>query len=318
MTGRAWTSCLIALGLIAAGGAAFARVRDEYNAPARGPGSIRQEVDSTLGQPQPREAETTGHVGVILPSDTVEIAARMSGRLDHVYVRLGSRVERGDRIASLDSRALRSELAIAQAQVESLALDVDKRRLELVDAKQRLERRRAGAQLAIPTTSREELASAEIHGQQVELDMKVAGARVVEQRARIEGLLRQVEDSEIRAPYAGVVASRYVDPGAIVTSGTAIVRLLGREQVRLRFLVPERVAAGLRSGTHVGVDIDGLSERFDAIIEQTAPEVDTAARLVFVEARLTVEPESGALAGHIARVYCVNALQLAEPATIAR
>lgn len=293
----------MAFGLIATGGAAFARLRDATETfvprPAAEPTTIAH------------ESERRGHaersfVGVVLASDTVEIAARRSGRVDAILVRLGSHVARGERIAMLDTRSLQRELVVAQAQVGSLALEVNKRSVELQEVQQRLLRRQAGAKLDVPTVSGEELTTAEFRGQQADLDLKVANARVAEQQARVDLLRQQLEDSEIRAPFDGLVAARYVDPGAVVTAETSIVRLLGTQQVRLRFAVPETVAGRLAAGSHASVQIDGTPGSFDAWIERAAPEVDTAARLVFVEATLQPLPSSvpSALAGRIARVAC--------------
>jgi len=306
MSPRAWTASVLAFGLIATGGAALARFHETWSGPAPRVRLAPQVIEVERGLAQPRLERS--FIGVVLASDSVEVAARTGGQVQEIRVRLGSRVALGDRIALLDTRGLRRELAVAVSQVAGLALEVEKKSVELQEAKQRLERRKAGAQLEVATVSGEELTTAEFRGQQAALDLRVAGAKVAEQQARVELLRQQLDDSELRAPFAGVVAARYVDPGAVVSAGSSVVRLLGSDQIRLRFGVPEPFAGRFAVGGRAEVQIEGAPGVFAALIERSAPEVDTAARVVFIEARLLDPPNSSklALAGRIARVRSLD------------
>jgi multidrug efflux pump subunit AcrA (membrane-fusion protein) len=82
------------------------------------------------------------------------------------------------------------------------------------------------------------------------------------------------------------VATRYLDPGAIVRSGTPIVRLISAGSYVVRFAVPPEQSARLHLGERIGFHPESREIEMPGTISQIAPQVDTASQMVFAEADL--------------------------------
>jgi RND family efflux transporter MFP subunit len=282
-----------------AGSAALAAIgRGDTPAPALLPQAPRAALGEEAA-PAPRATEG-GMLGVILARASVDVGAPAEGRLSAVEVRLGDHVRAGGRIARLDLPSARSELEVAEASARSAEIEIDRTRIELADAEERLTRRQALSTQAL--TTGEDLAAARYQAKLAQVRVDAAVGRLREQRARAEQLRQENAEAEIRAPFDGIVAVRYADPGARVGRGQPIVRLIAASERFVRFAVPEEQAAELAVGQPVRVAASRLE--LTGRVEKIAPEIDAASRMVFVEAGL--EESAGALgpmlSGEIARV----------------
>lgn len=247
-------------------------------------------------RPTPREPHAVPFVGVVIPRETVDVAAETTGRLERVEVRVGDRVEAGDVLARVDTRLLSQDLAMAEASLNALEAEVERRRVELDNAQSRHERRSA-----LPETfSREELSASRLEVETARSALKAAEARLREQQARIEQLREALASSTVRAPFTGTVALRYLDPGAAISPGTPVLRLITPGDLLVRFAVPPAAAEQLALGQPVEVEVQEVNLRARAIIDHIAPEIDTASQMVFMEARF--EEDGRLRPGFVARV----------------
>ncbi len=257
---------------------------------------------AALAAPAAASAVPDCWLGVVLPSRTVELTAEVGGRVLSVEVRPGDAVAAGRVLAVLDTADVRRRLDAERAALAAARLDQRRLELELARAEQELGRLER------------------LDGLVAQRDLDAAAFRVEDTRARVElaaaeherveaGVGRLADElgrSEIRAPFAGTVALRHVDPGAVVEPGAPVVRLLGGEEPFVRFAVPPERAGDLAPGDRVRVELDGGDggaggpPALRATIRQVSPEVDAAAAMVFVEAHL--EAPAAAAPGAAARV----------------
>lgn len=243
-------------------------------------------------------------LGVVLARESVDVAAQLDGRLTSVRVRLGDRVRKGQLLATLDARALRSERAVALAALQAAHVDEERAAIELEQSRARLDRMRPLAEEGTPAISGDELERASYQEKLAASRLRAARAQAAERRAQAHSASTRHAEAEIRAPFDGVVAARYVDPGARIASGTPIVRVLGEGELRVRFAVPAERQAELAIGGAVRVRVPELAAELPGALEKLAPEVDAASRMIIAEARIDVpEPLRGqVLAGRSARV----------------
>jgi RND family efflux transporter MFP subunit len=263
-----------------------------------------------------RRAEDDHFLGVILARESVDVAARYEGRITAVHVRLGDSLPQGGRIATLDVRALRLDLDMAAADLRVAQAERDKAGVELAQTEERLARRQKLSAEALATA--EELSTALYQKKLAAVRVAVTEAELSRKRARLEQLRELREDADIRAPFAGVVAARYFDPGANVTPETPIVRLNSMNELFVRFAVPEPKRARLRVGLRVVVGVGeeagegsgsaGFTGPVRGTIERISPEIDAASRMVIVESKLdlTSDAKSRLYSGAIARVSVVD------------
>ncbi len=234
-----------------------------------------------------QETEDCAFIGVVVPRERVDVAAESEGKLAGVAVQLGARVPQGGVIATLDPRNVKVQLAEAQASLEEAGADLEQKRSRAIEAGERLQRRRALAQ----ALSTEVLSEAEVNAKVAAAERAAAGARVKQLETRVQGLQQRLADTVVRAPFAGVVAIRYVDPGGWVDRGTPLVSLMSTDQL-VRFAVPEPEIDRIDVGGPVMLTVaDAASETagrqiLSATVLHIAPEVDSASGMIIVEAEL--------------------------------
>jgi membrane fusion protein (multidrug efflux system) len=99
------------------------------------------------------------------------------------------------------------------------------------------------------------------------------------QEAEIALAQAQIAETEIRAPFDGVVGLRFVSMGAYVNAATRIATLQQIDRLKLDFSVPEKYAAQIRPGSKVTfLTADG--ERHDGEIYAVDPRIDSSTRTV--------------------------------------
>lgn len=247
-------------------------------ATVEGPRSVQLETSSPIPRSTP-----PSWFGVVVAPSSVDVAASTVGLLEAVSIGPGDVVAVGQLLAKVDSRRLqqdqlRGEAALAAAEAEL-------RRAESVAA-QALTRHSRRTSMA-DAFSGEEVASAALAAEVAVAEEEAATARVAERQADLERLRQEVSASEIRAPFDGVVALRFLDPGASVATGSPVVRLVSSRDRRVRFAVPPAQVEELAVGSRVLVAVEGA--HVPARVVQIAPEIDAAADMVFVDAEFTNE-----------------------------
>ena len=261
------------------------------------------------------DAEACEPIGVIVPRESVDVAPRIPGRLRAVHVQLGQRVARGTRLASVDATPQRADRAIARAAVRGALAQERRAAVDLEQATRRLAQTRVLADSRVHAVSADDLARAQADLALARAALDSARARTAEQRAQVARLGTDITAAELVAPFDGVVAARHASPGAYVAAGAPVVRIVASGELWVRFAVAEERVGALSVGKPVTVLLpDG--ERGAATIEHVAPELDTAARLFLVEARLAPSFESNPAvrAGLAVRV----ALACVAPARVQR
>ncbi len=229
-----------------------------------------------------------------LDADAADIAAFYAGRLVEIRVRVGDTVKAGDVIAELDPIDAREQIAQARAQAKAAAAE---RQRAIV------ERDHARAEVArLEPLARDKLISTlEIDRQRARANalgatVESAAAGEAEAQARVKLLEKRVVESLVRAPFAGRVAERYVDPGVIVNAGTRLARIVAVAPLRVRFEVPEADIPRLAVGTALRVITTGDKEGMPAKITGIASEVSRDRRIAIVEG-LIENPPAGWLPG---------------------
>ncbi|HEU4578601.1 MAG TPA: HlyD family efflux transporter periplasmic adaptor subunit [Polyangiaceae bacterium] len=224
-------------------------------------------------------------VGVLLPRRSTEVAAPVPGTLRELPVRLGDHVEAGAVLASFDVRLSALERQIAEAALETANSEREQLRVQQRQAEQRAQRLQELERAGVAPGS--ELVDAKFESELGAARVAGADSQVEEQRTRVARLRALEAQSVVRAPFAGTVAARYVDPGATLSVGEPILRLMSDGDAILRFAIPEsarvrpapeqRVSARVRSRPDLCIE---------AQIERAAPEIDPASRRLIVEARV--------------------------------
>lgn len=196
-------------------------------------------------------------VGSVQAPEEVRLVSETDGRITEIGFEEGSPVGAGAVLFRIDDRKQLAKLEEARARLD-LAESNLRRGEDLLREK------------TIPPQ---------------EFDRLQTEVRIAE--AAVEGFAAELEDTVVRAPFAGVAGERSVSLGQVVTRGVPLAELLQADPAEVSFSVPERHAARLEvGGTMILKTVAHPGEPFEGIIGYVAPSLDRASRTLDVKARI--------------------------------
>ncbi|HEY3594033.1 MAG TPA: efflux RND transporter periplasmic adaptor subunit, partial [Polyangiaceae bacterium] len=223
----------------------------------------------------PKEVLLTG---VLAANERTDLAANASGRVIAVFVEMGARVNKGDKIAQLDARAAALSRVEAVANAKTAAEQL---------ATSKLDCSRYQGLLAKGAVTQQEYDRA--MGQ-----CQTQSASEDAARARVAQAGQSVGDSTIRVPFAGKIADRTINVGDYVRPDSKVVTLLSDDPLRVRLTIPEPDLFAAHEGVVVRFETLGIPGReFSAVIKYIGGEVRQQTRDLVVEA--LVDNKDGAL-----------------------
>jgi membrane fusion protein (multidrug efflux system) len=214
------------------------------------------------------------------PGLDVKLGPLVAGRLSVVLVAEGDRVSEGQLLARLDQTPLRDALQQAEAQVAQA-------RAQEINARAKLARAEKAFSAGVA-------AGQEIDDATLALATATAALRAAE--AARSTARNQLGRSELRAPFAGVVAHIFAAPGESLDANKPVVEVARTEILDLRAPLAPALVALVRTGQGAEVRVDGLATRaFPARVLAVSPVIDPATGTALV--RVRVPNKDGALKG---------------------
>lgn len=179
--------------------------------------------------------------GTVISQNDARIAAETDGRITWV-ADVGSRIQKGEAIAKIDADDLRLELADSEAQLDSL--------------KAQLKYRDSSLQRFQKLAASNNAAATQLDEAQSQLDMTRQEIKRAE--VAIAQIKRRIKQTEVLAPFPGVVAERLVQVGEFVGRGARVARLVDTDHREIRAQAPLSVAGWIREGMQVSVEHEKL------------------------------------------------------------
>lgn len=115
-------------------------------------------------------------------------------------------------------------------------------------------------------------------------DYNNASLAVKRAKADIQFTKAEIDKTEIRAPFEGVVGVRYVSPGAFVSPSTIIATLYASSRIKVQFELPEKFASQVKVGAPLTFSIQGVEKKYSAKVYVVNPGVNAGTRTVTVRA----------------------------------
>ncbi|VVE29166.1 hemolysin D [Pandoraea capi] len=230
----------------------------------------------------------------------VDIATKMAGRVEAIYVREGDFVKAGQVLAKMQIDTLSAQRDEARAQYQQAVTNVaaiqaqaaarlsDKataeanvaaREAELDAAQRRLsrsetlskegassvqelddDRARVRSTRAAVTAARAQVAAAQSAVEAANAQVTGSKSTVEAAQATINRIEADITDSELKAPRDGRVQYRVAQPGEVLAAGGKVLNLVDLSDVYMTFFLPEAVAGRLAMGAEARIVLDAAPQ----------------------------------------------------------
>jgi RND family efflux transporter MFP subunit len=157
--------------------------------------------------------------GYIVARRRATVSSKVTGKVVKVMLEEGQRVEAGQIIALLDDSNWRAALSQSKAQLEQAEANVASAQTAYDDAKPIFER--AEKQKVAAVISAQSFDESRAQYNVAHNNLLIAQRGVEAARAGVEVAQRSLEDTVIRAPFAGIVTEKAAQPGEMVSPVSA-------------------------------------------------------------------------------------------------
>ena len=189
--------------------------------------------------------------GTLLPDEEVDLSFETSGQVVEIMFKEGAHVKKGQLLARVNDKVLRAELRRLSSQLK-LAND-------------RVYRQR--------TLLQHDAVSQEAY-EQVKTELATL-------KAEIDAVKAQIEQTELRAPFDGVIGLRQISVGAYASPTTVVSKLTRYVPLKVEFAVPERYAKDMKPGISLNFSVDGFLQTFPAKVYAKESVIDMNTHTAF-------------------------------------
>jgi RND family efflux transporter MFP subunit len=235
-------------------------------------------VDTVKSEPL---TQTSPVIGRLVSRKTGPVAARTRGPIDEVLVSVGDHVQEGEPLARLNIRRQEAELALRQAEMAESRARIAVAAASLKKAQQEMQRMESLRSSAAFQKGRLEDLQQTVA--EARANLVVANAETERAKSAVEQAQIEVDDSTIKAPYAGVITVKHVESGDWVDAGQQVVTLLGDKDLEVEAAVPSKIISGVAAGVVVKVRV-GEEDYYDAAVRAVVPEENPLTRTRIIRA----------------------------------
>ncbi len=209
--------------------------------------------------------------GSLVAERTAQIRAEVPGSIIQVFMDPGARVAAGTSLAKIDDRAINDLYLSARSGLTAAQTSADIAARELTRA-EALSKAGAISDRDLENARRGDLA---------------ARTMLDDAKARLSSAQKQLDATNVLAPYAGIVSERLVNPGDVVAPGSPLLTIVDPATMRLEAAVPAEQLSQVRVGAPVRFAVTGYPGRtFDGRISSINPSADPQTRQVRLFVRI--------------------------------
>jgi membrane fusion protein (multidrug efflux system) len=212
-----------------------------------------------------------GATGQLLAKERAEVAAEVGGRISEILIDEGGSVAAGATVLAIDPKRRALERDGARARV-------DEARASLRDSQREYDR--------VVELQQRNVAS-DTQMDQAQTEFARARSRLDGAEAQLAMAARAVRDARVTAPFAGLIARRFVSRGEFVAPGAALFELVSLDPIEVEFHLPEVDSSRVRIDQAVEVRVaPHPDEVFRAAVTLVSPTIDPRTRTLRVKAEL--------------------------------
>jgi len=248
--------------------------RHETTAAAAALPPVRVHLAPVQAEMLPHFTEVTG---TIRPVHRAVLAAKVMGAITHLPVALGQQVQQDEILVKLYSAEAAARVTQARAQLNVAERDYEREHALL----------QRGASTAESVRT---------------LQDRLTGCTAALREAET-----QLGYTEIRAPFAGVIARKPVQSGDLAVPGQPLLELEGTSAFEIEACIPDSLAGALQSGALFACDVGGPN--FAGSLREISSSTDPATRSIGV--KIAVPADASVRSGQFTRIQVPGSLHSA-------
>ncbi len=263
---------VVVLALVGAGAGAYYMTRPEKEPEVRTGQVSRGDIVDVVAATGTLEAVTT-----------VQVGTQVGGIIQELYADFNSIVRKGQVIARLDPTLLQTNIEQQRANVTRSEADLDRLKVGLADAQQKLDRAKALFEKNL--LPRTDLETAQVNVQSAQAQIKSSEAGLVQAKSQLNTAEVNLAHTVITAPIDGIVISRAVEPGQTVNAGmsapTLFILAADLTKMQVNANIDEADVGRMRPRQAVTFRVDAFpNETFTGAVEQVRLQPTTVQNVV--------------------------------------
>ena len=201
--------------------------------------------------------------GTIEPVDSSQLSFEVDGIVEAVRVNVGDQFKKGDVLAHLDNRPFQLSVTSANAALSRAQAQLEERQ-SAYEREQRIQAEDPGA----TTQKAVDQARASYESQVQE---------VTYNQARLGMAERDLADTELLAPYDGIVAARFVEPSEVAARGVHLLEVYAEAAMQVAVSIPEQMIGNVYTGLEGEVLLSNLPDApYEAVVSDVGSAATTA------------------------------------------
>jgi HlyD family secretion protein len=153
--------------------------------------------------------------GYVTARRQATVSSKVTGKVMEVFIEEGMQVEQGQVLARLDDSNVRVNLRLAEAQLEAASSALRETQALLTEAAQKLDRTLRLVKKRV--ASEADLDAAEAGKDSLAARLESQRADVIVAQRQVEVWQQQIDDTIIRAPFAGIIVAKNAQPGEMIS-----------------------------------------------------------------------------------------------------
>lgn len=258
-----------------------------------GPLKPAQEVTATVvSRIYPSQAYTLLNAsGYVVAQRKAAVSSKSTGRLAYLGVEEGSRVKKGQVMATLENEDLVAQRDQAAAQTKDATANLATAQAELTDAKLQYDRYKTLVKQDL--VARQDFDSAAARYQKAQAQVAGARAQIRASQAALANTQAALEYSYIRSPFDGVVLTKNADVGEVVapfgaaaTAKASVVTMADFDSLMVEADVAESNLDKVKQGQPCEIALDAIPDRrFRGEVHMIVPTADRAKATVMTKVK---------------------------------
>ena len=235
-------------------------------------------------QPQQVQTEFIA-TGPLVVENQIDLEAQRDGVVAEIITDTGANVRKGQLLAKLDNRQLTADRDAAAAK--ALSIEADVKNWEAAEKVARSDFERSDALWNAKVISKELADHAKYQHEAVQFEVERERENLKNAQDTAKSLDLELEKTNITAPFAGIVARRYIHVGQEVSKNERLFWLSAIGPLRLKFTLPEAYVGRIKRGTQLIVSpVSAPNESHAAKVVMVGPLVDPSSDTIDVTAEL--------------------------------